>query len=139
MSEPYHHTDRPLNVPDRLKNILDILKTYHQQLIQGKTLPKQDPYNTLTQLKALLAEKGDALEEFLRWRNVTPEARQDSELMACIQQLSPNLDPLHPKISVLAPRWCHLMFKDYALSIDPTHMLRLYENSGAESEGDGDS
>jgi hypothetical protein len=54
--------------------------------------------------------------------------------MACIQQLTPNLDPIHLKVSVLAPRWCHLMFKDYALSIDPTHMLRLYENSGADSE-----
>lgn len=136
MSEPYHHHDTPLNVSERLKNILDILKTYHQQVIQNKTLPTQHPHNTLTQLKAVLAEKGDALEEFLRWRNITPEAKQDSDLMGCIQMLSPNLDPVNPKISVLAPRWCHLMFKDYALSIDPTHMLRLYENSGADSDGD---
>lgn len=134
MSEPYHHIDRPLNVPERLKNILEILKAYHQQIIQKQTLPTQDPYTTLTHLKALLAEKGDALEEFLRWRTTTSDVRQDTELMACIQLLSPNLDPLHPKISVLAPRWCHLMFKDYALSIDPLHMERLYKNSGAESE-----
>lgn len=134
MSEPYHHTDRSLNLPERLTNILEILKNYHQQIIQKQTLPTQDPYATLIHLKAILAEKGEALEEFLRWRNITPEAKQDTDLMACIQLLSPNIDPLHPKISVLAPRWCQLMFKDYALSIDPTHALRLYENSGAESE-----
>jgi len=136
MSEPYHHIDTPVKVSDRLQNILDILKDYHQKVIQTKTLPSQDPHNTLTQLKGILAEKGDALEEFLRWRVTTPEAKQDSELMACIQLLSPNLDPLHPKVAVLAPRWCHLMFKDYALSIDPTHMMRLYENSGADSDDD---
>jgi hypothetical protein len=134
MSEPYHHADTPLPIPERLRIILDILKNYHQQIIQKYTLPSQNPMATLTQLKEVLADKGDVLEEFLRWRNITPAAQQDQELMKCIQLLSPNLDPVDKKVSVLAPRWCQLMFKEYALSVDPTHMIRLYQNSGAESE-----
>ena len=136
MSEPYHAVDRPLNIPERLKTILEILSKYHQSVIQKHTLPSQNPYQALNSLKAVLAEKGDALEDFLRWRAL-PEDQQDKDLQACIQQLSPNLDPVNPKVSVLAPRWCSLMFKEYPLSIDPQHMLRLYENSGAESEEDG--
>ena len=137
MSEPYHAVDRPLNLPERLEIILKILSDYHQQVIQQNTLPSQNPMESLTRLRAILAKKGDALEDFLKWRVITPEAQQDEELMACIRLLSPNLDPVNPKVSVLAPRWCSLMFKEYPMSVKPEHILRLIENSGYESE-DGD-
>ena len=124
-----------ITVPERLRKILDILTTYKRNIIQSLTLSSQDPQETLSNTKRILAKHGDVIKDYISWKIIPEEAKEDKELMECLKELTPYLHPWNAQISVLGPRWCILMFKDYPMTILPEHIQEIYNNSGADVDG----
>jgi hypothetical protein len=120
-------------ISERLKEILKILSEYRMHIIQNDTLASQEPEETIQNVRITLANDGDIIEDYLRWRTVPSTDKQ--ELIDCINSLSKQVDPWNIHVSSLAPEWCRLMFKDYPLTLSPEHIARLYKNSGI-TDGD---
>jgi hypothetical protein len=130
-------TDIPdTRTPERLKNILDALSTYHKSLLMKNSINSQQP-NKLVDIEYLLAKKGDILNTFILSLHPVQEGDYDPDLYTCLTILSTNLLPWNPQITTLAQRWCSMMFKEYPFTVTPKHIEQLFNNAVEEVETDG--
>ncbi len=122
--------------PDRLREILQALSTYHQQLLQEHTLQTQSP-ESLHELEDLLEQKGNDL--LRRWNTNSFDSNAETDspvLVNCITIVKRNMTPWNPHVSTVVPYWIRRMFFHAPFTISPDHIDRLYRNSQYSEEED---
>ena len=128
MTEPFHISDPVNSSPERLKNILNALRSYHEHLLQSNTLQSQSPVDIHTLQQTLRMKSKDiksSIDTIYKEATLTP----DQKFNECIQTLRQNLIPWSPEYSTLAKYWCEVMFEVHPFTLDKAHLSNLLKHS----------
>lgn len=120
--------------PDRLRDILQALSKYHEEILQEYTLKTQSP-ESLHSLEELLNDAGQEL--LHRWKTNTFDSNPKSDspaLQTCITIVKRNMTPWNPHVSTLVPYWIQRMFFHSPFTISTDHLERLHRNSQYTAE-----
>lgn len=123
--------------PDRLRDILQALAKYHEEILQEYTLQTQTP-ESLHTLEEYLNTTGHEL--LRRWNTNTFDSNTETDtpaLQTCITTVKKNMIPWNPHVSTLVPYWIRRMFFHAPFTISTDHIERLHRNSQYNAEGDG--
>lgn len=129
MSEPFHTPDQNIvmeNVPTRLKNILNALKSYHEYILQSTTLKSQSPTDIRT-AEAILRSKSKDIKNSIDNKSVLSSS-DDPQFISTMKTIKLNLYPWSAEISTLAKYWTELMFEVYPFTLHQNHINNLYKN-----------
>lgn len=125
--------------PDRLRDILQALAKYHEEILQEHTLKTQSP-ESLHELENYLNTAGQEL--LHRWKTNTFDSNPKSDssaLQTCITTVKRNMTPWNPHVSTLVPYWIQRMFFHAPFTISTKHIDRLHRNSQHNPEEEDDT
>jgi hypothetical protein len=102
----------------RATEVLKCLLEYKRTLINKNTLLSQNPSDLENNVKPELNEMCSTLTKFMIYRS--RPLYSDDDLQTCMLCLEAALNPWDMDLSILAPKWCEMIFKstEFNLSDD---------------------
>ena len=116
-----------MEVPDRLKGILDVLTDFHTSTVVDMIESNTEPI-TLTFLRKRLSQYSTILILFIQTDGNYIHPAADTAVLACIHDLKPYLYPPDATVSTRAIYWIEQLFEEAPFTLSPQHIQRLKES-----------
>jgi hypothetical protein len=116
----------------RFRAILKCLLECKKAIVNKYTLQTQNPSDLEDNVKPVLNEICSDLTNFMVDR--TRPLNSDEYVQSCISCLEKALNPWDMDLSILAPRWCEMIFKGSEFSLSNNIIEEIIKNSMPETE-----
>lgn len=115
------------NLETRARAVLTCLLKYKRSFINKATLLSQNPSDLDNNVKPVLNELCSVLTNFMLHRS--RPSNSDEELQTCMLCLESALNPWDMDLSILAPRWCEMIFKSSEFNLSDNIIQEIITNS----------
>lgn len=113
-----------MDVPERLRNIIDILTTLHESTIVDIVESSTKP-NAINSVRRLLSLYGDILRQFIESDGTYIHPSADKPVIASINNLKKYIYPPDGRVSSPTLYWIEEMFQEAPFTLSVDHIERM--------------
>ena len=113
-----------MDVPERLRNIVDILTTLHESTIVDIVESSTQP-NAINSVRRLLSLYGDILRQFIESDGTYIHPSADKPVITSINNLKNYIYPPDGRVSSPTLYWIEEMFQEAPFTLSADHIQRM--------------